>query len=248
MSKVVSQQKLTERRTAYVIEAPDIAASAGAGQLVLARMGDQVLFTPHAITDWEPEKGTITIVSRAAPDEAAVEVRGPVGQTSTVEGAGKVLCVGEDLGVAALLPRLRELKEKGCYTIVIAAYPSKDEIYWRDRIEPYCDELYVVTEDGSFGVKGPARQTVKAVCENVTDIDRAVMIAPLTVMKKCSEVTRNYEIPTLISLGAVVEGEDQLVSPDRAPERFDWHGAADLDAQQVDFDRLTEQLGIQPTK
>ncbi len=274
MTRVITAEKLTERHTAYLIDAPEVATAATPGQLLMARLGDQVRFTPHAIADFDRDKGTVTIVRAAPangteptvekknPDPADIklDVNGPMGKTPDRCPQGKILCVADGMGVAALHTRLREYKENGCYTIVIAGYPSKNLVYWQDRLNGFADEFYVVTEDGSFGVRGPIQQTVRAVCRHVTDIERALAVGPMPFLKACANATRNYEIPTFISLNAVVDHEDDLASGEgstgsdektptgKKPEPFDWHNASDLDGHTADFDKLTEQLGIPPAK
>jgi ferredoxin--NADP+ reductase len=106
----------------------------------------------------------------------------------------------------------------------------------------------VVTEDGTFGIRGPIQQTVRAVCRHVTDIDRALAVGPMPFLKACANATRNYEIPTTISLNAVIEHEDELTPEGGGEGRFDWHNATDLDGHTADFDKLTEQLGISPVQ
>ncbi|MFQ5512302.1 MAG: hypothetical protein ACE5EO_10690 [Candidatus Krumholzibacteriia bacterium] len=262
MSRVIAAEKLTPQHTAYEIEAPELAAAAAAGQLLMARLGDQVRFTPHAIADFEPDKGTVTVVARTVaqngdgvpdgeldPGDIAIELTGPMGKRDDARRGSKVLCVADRLGVAALYPRLREYKERDCYTVVIAGYPSRDQVYWQDRLNNYSDELYVVTEDGSFGIRGPIQQTVRAVCRHVTDLERALAIGPMPFLKACANATRNYGISTMISLNAVVENENDLhPAGDDEVAPFDWHDASDLDGHAVDFDKLGAQIGIPPEK
>ena len=248
MAQLVASTKLTTTYTAYEIVAPDIAVSARPGQIVLVRTAERVAPAPCAITDCDPDKGTVTIVTRArispaadpstetgaeastetaadsppeitaddqtvktaatppVPADTSVELTGPLGRPVDAEKPGKIVCIAASLGVAALLPRLREYKEKGWYTQVIAGYSSRDSVYWTDRLNEFSDELYVVTEDGSLGIKGPIRHTIKAVCEQTADIDRVFAVGPIEVLKATSDVTRKIEMPTWISLNAVFDG------------------------------------------
>jgi NAD(P)H-flavin reductase len=262
MTQLIAKTELTATYTAYEIEAPDIAASARPGQLVLFRSGDRLTPAPCAITDLDAAKGTVTIVTRAGAsvesDGNSFELTGPLGRPAEEEKSGKIVCVAEGLGVAALLPRLREYKKKGWYTQVIAGYPSRDATYWTDRLNEFSDELYVVTEDGSLGIRGPIRHTIKAVCEQTADIDRVFAVGPIEILKATTDVTRKAEIPTRISLNAVFDGNGVAASdePDapsatdanRPLPAFDWSGAADLNGLDQDFTELAEKLGIQIKK
>jgi len=276
MSAIVSTTRLTPRHTEYVIEAPEITLEAGPGQLVMVRFEDEERPSPHPIGDIDRVKGTITIVAargggeavdtRAAPKQVA-EITGPIGQRSHTRTGGKVLFVAHGLGVAALLPRIRACKQEGCYTIAAAGFLSKDLVFWQEKISPHCDELYVTTRDGSYGIKGSVRHAIRAVCEHNNDIEQAVVLGPVPILKKAVEATRRYEIPTIVSLTAAMDtdtdiaggGEDAPAAGTQAENTpaeispasqstFDWSSAADLDGYTANFDDIIRQLGIQPVK
>lgn len=271
MPEIIRAENLTERHIAYEIAAPEIASTVAPGQLVLARTGGAYFPMPHAIADVDRDKGTITIVTwatrPAATDDGpapadgtsdngavermpAIELTGPIGDPGQVASDGKMLCVADGLGVAALQPLIREFKTRGIYTIVIAGYASKDLVYWTDRLDPYSDELYVITEDGSYGVKGPVKHTFKAVCQHVADLDQALAVGPLGLLKACSDIARSHELSIRINLGAVVE-QDVAMQGETALEsiaRFGWENAANIDGLEANFEELTEKLGIQIAK
>ncbi len=275
MPRIVSTQKLTDRIIAFEIEAPEIASTAEAGQIVLTRFDPFAGWTPKAICDVNRTAGTVTFLSRGAasalsaggsPETAAgkspgaptgdLEITGPLGARKTPDKAGKVLFVAEGVGIGAIVARLRALKEKGCYTMVIAGYPAKGGLFWVDRLDELSDELYIVTEDGSFGIKGPLRHTLRAVCEQISDIEAAHAAGPLKLLKTTADVTRNFNIPATVTLASVLDDAESAASQD--PETadlaartraattsgFDWAGAIDLDAHNVDFDGLSRTLGI----
>ncbi len=222
MPKLITSRELTASYTAFEIEAPDIAREARPGQIVLFHTGGLDTPVPYAIADHDTGKGTITIVGRTVvsgiPNGDRVELTGPLGRPAAPGKAGKILCIAEGLGIAALLPRLREFKQKGWYTQVIAGYPSRDAAFWRKRLDEFSDELYVVTDDGSLGIKGPIRYTIRAVCEQTNDIDRVLAVGPLELLKTTADITRKHAIPTWISVNAV----------------FDVNGAAETSATAAD--------------
>jgi ferredoxin--NADP+ reductase len=277
MSQIVSVEKLTDSITALEIAAPEIAAATRTGQIVMIRVNDETHARPKAIADVNLDKGTITIVVQqreadvdgrtadsampavsapgadavAVPDEnSTIHLEGPLGLPGEAVNPGKALLVAEGMGIPAVFARLRQLKEAGCYTMLIAGYPSKSQLFWLDRLDHVCDELYVVTEDGSFGIKGPVRQTVKAVCDQVHEIEHVFAAGPLDLLKSTSNVTRQHQIPTAISLAAVLDGPAETrgdypaEGADGAPS-LDWSGRIQLDGHQVDFDELTRKLGLQ---
>jgi len=260
MSKIVSAERLNDHYIAYEIEAPEIATSVEPGQLLELGLG-QAAVAPHAIADFSRDKGTVTVVTKSGgpppatvpasePDSELlgtdIDLRGPIGQHRAFGGVGKILCVAEGLGVAGLFTRVQELRELGIYTVVVAGFHSKDHVYWIQRLDSITNELYVVTDDGSYGIRGPIKQVVKGVCENELDIDRAVVVGSVQLLKACCNITDNYGIPTLISLNAAVSEDAETAAPEGAAllRAFDWNNSSDMDGHKVDFDDLVAKLGI----
>jgi len=283
MPRIVSTKRLTDRILAFEIEAPDIASSAEAGQIVLARFDPLASWTPKAICDADRAGGKVTFLSRleasvpanasgaralAGPADAkpvdpaanGIEIDGPLGVRTSPEKAARALFVAEGVGIGAIVPRLRALKEKGCYTMAIAGYPSKNNLFWVDRLDDLSDELYIVTEDGSFGIKGPLRHTLRAVCEQIGDIEAVHAAGSLKLLKTVADVTRNFKIPTTVTLASVLDDTENAAAED--PETaeladrtraataagFDWARSIDLDAHDIDFDALSRTLGIPLTR
>jgi ferredoxin--NADP+ reductase len=218
MPRVIATDRLNKHYVAFEIEAPEIAAQMEPGQLLEVRRGEQAPHLPHAIADFDRDKGTVSVVTRITgesdtatdPANMSIEVGSLFGRHRALKGISKILCVGEGLGVAGLYTRLQEFKANDTYTIVVVGFESKDFVYWIDRLDSLSDELYVVTEDGSYGIKGPVRHTVKAVCAHDLDIDCALAIGSVQLLKTCCRITSNHSIPTMISLNAaLLEGADE---------------------------------------
>lgn len=248
MSKVVSADQLNDHYIAYEIEAPDIASRVEPGQLLEVGLG-QAIVLPHAIADFSRDKGTITVVARNRANgdkpSSTIDLGVVVGRHREVKGIHKILCVAEGLGVAALYSQLQELRANNIYAVVVAGFVSKDHVYWIDRLDSISNELYVVTEDGGYGIKGPIRQTVKGVCEHELDIDRALITGSLHLLRACCGVTEKYGIPTWISVNAALaEGAGEPPDGTAQVTDFDWSTASDLDGHKVDFNELTQKLGI----
>jgi NAD(P)H-flavin reductase len=257
MLRVLAADRLNDYYIAYEIEAPEIASKIEPGQLLDVDLDGHPFGLPHAIADFSRDKGTVTVVARNANESGrvvipSVDLRGPLGRQHAFRGVGKILCVAEGLGVAALYTRLKELKARGIYTIVIVGFHSRDFVYWIDRLDSISNELYVVTEDGSYGIKGPIRQTIRAVCENELDIDRALAIGSLDLLKTCCGITSTHGIRTIISLNAVLVEDAVTSSPQDADviegaarTAYDWAAESDLEGHEVNFDELMQKLGIQ---
>ena len=254
MSKVVSTNKLNEHYTAYEIEVPEIAARVEPGQLLEVRVGSASL-APQAVADFDREKGTVTVVVADAPgdnggESPAIDLGDLVGRHHKQSGFSKILCAAEGVGVAGLRPRLEELKANDVYTVVVAGYRTKAHVYWTDRMDAIADELYIVTEDGSYGIKGPVRDVVRGICETEPDIERALFIGSVPLLRTCCKITEKFGIPTLVSVNAALVEDTGAPAEGtaRTAANFDWRASADLDGHNVDFDELAQKLGITVTR
>lgn len=266
MYKVAALEKLNDHYTTFEVEAGDLSGRATPGQIVLAAIGGSRPL-PCPITAVSADRKSITLLAAwQGPGDAAdlqIELDGPFGG-NTEDRASRVLCVAEGIGVGALVSRLEAYKARDTYAIVVAAYGSAAHIYWRDLIDGLSDELYIVTEDGSFGIKGPVRDTVKAICENVPDIERVVAVGSIPLLKACARIAETAELPLTVGLAAVVDPVTAVAAaaatapgvvndategaaPDDALREFDWT-RSELDGHKTDFDELTRRLGLQPAK
>ncbi len=232
-----------ERETLTLLwrDAPDVVAA----QLAASESGPASKKNRRTPRHGDPTAGA------TGPEPVEIDVTGPYGHRKPADQASKVLFVAEGLGVGALLPRIRESKESGSYTMVIAGYPTKADLFWVERLNDLSDELYVVTDDGSFGIKGPIRQTLRAICEQVVDIDRVHAAGPLRLLKATADVTQSFEIPATVSLATVFDdavdsAPSDAVGPAPAvpAESIDWENSIDVDAQSIDFESLARKIGI----
>jgi len=252
MSKIVKKVFLTEDVFLVEIEDPPIAQKTQPGHHIgiYTDAGGAGLTLP--VCGYDREKGSILIVSRVqdvtserlATLEAGDDVfrlEGPLGAASKIESINKVVLAAEDLGAASLYCRARCYKEKGSYTICILGFEKKNEIFWEEEFSNLCDELYVCTRDGSYGVSGRITNPLRAVCEIHKDIGRIVMIGQLSGMKKVAKVASSYDIPAFMSFDAVQQpagGPDIFGSGDSQQEAFTFTKAPETDANDIDFDKL----------
>lgn len=251
MSRILSTEKLNSHYAAWELEAPDIASRATVGQIVLASFGDMAML-PLPVTSVDAAKGTLNVLGAAPhngsdPTTLPVELRGPFGNV-TSDNANRVLCVTQGLGAGAMISRLEAYKARDAYTIVVAGYSTAGHIFWRELLDGLSDELYIVTEDGSYGIKGPIRDTVKAICQNVVEIDRIVAVGSLGLLKSCAKIADSVELPLQISLAAVADPNTEDAVPESdALAQFDW-SRTEMDGHKANFDELKKQLGLYPAK
>jgi ferredoxin--NADP+ reductase len=252
MPRVVRKHNFTDDSFLIEVEMPSIAQEAQPGHYVEVRVeaGETPLTLPLA--GYDREKGTITVVHKALdpPSERLMilgegdevfHISGPLGAACKIDELGKVVLVAEDLGVASLYCRARTYKEKGSYTICVLGFETRAEIYWEAEFSALSDELYVCTQDGSYGVSGRITGPVRAVCDTHKDIERIIMIGQLAKMKSVAQVASSYDIPAFMSFDAIRQpvGSPDIFSAGVNPqETFAFAKAPEIDANEIDFDKL----------
>ncbi len=256
MFQIIRVIKYTDKIFLNEIRTAPIAKAALPGQFVMVTVHSDQPPLPLPIADYNGKKGTITIVVEAGDrqrermmalekGDSLFDCRGPFGKPSQIDSIQKVVCIGKGTGIAAMFPLLREYKAMDCYTISIIGFQSKNQLFWLDRIAKQSDELYVTTEDGSFGIKGRVTTALRAVIETAKDIDRVVTVAPLKAMKACADITRPLDIPTFINFNAVIPEEmwrEGRIRVSGGPQKsFFFMESTEYNGYLLDFETLIAQ-------
>jgi ferredoxin--NADP+ reductase len=253
MFTITRKQSFNEDTFLMDITMPAIAGQARPGQYVDIHINVDGPTVTLPIVGVDSQAGTFTVVEQGRdlpserlmvldPGDEVFQVRGPLGSPCVFDADGKVVLVGEDLGVASLLWRAREFKNKGAYVIAIVGFPSRDRVYWHDEFASTVDELYINTADGSFGVSGRITGVLQAVCETHKDIERLVMIANLKDMKRGAKIASDNKIDARVSFDAIRYPVGSPGIFDAADQTsFTFARAPELDAEKVDFDKLTSR-------
>jgi ferredoxin--NADP+ reductase len=237
-----------------VIEAPEVAHKAQAGQFVIVRVDEHGERIPLTIADYDREKGTITLIFQEVgkttmhlgslePGDKLATFTGPLGHATEIENLGTVVCVGGGVGIAPLYPITRALKEAGNTVISIIGARSKDLIFWEDRMRAVSDELVVCTDDGSYGRKALVTEPLKEVLEaRDGEIARVWAIGPAIMMKFCAATTKPFNVPTIVSLNTVMIDGTGMCGGCRVQltegAQFVCVDGPEFDAHQVDWDLL----------
>ena len=252
MFAITRKQSFNEDTFLLEFRLSQIAERAMPGQYADIHMNvDGPTFT-LPIVSVDREAGTFAVVEQArdlkteqlmmlSEGEEVFQIRGPLGSSARIDADGKVVLVGEDLGIASLLWRAQAFKEHGAHVIVVLGFASRDRIFWKDEFAAVANELYVATEDGSFGVSGRVTGVLQALCETHKDIERVVMIASLKHMKRGAKIASDFGIDATVSFDAIRYPADAPTIFDHADgtqEAFAFSRAAELDAEAVDFEKL----------
>lgn len=261
--KIVYKQQLSENVFLIDVAAPLVARARKAGQFVIVSVdedaGERI---PLTIAGADAEKGTVRLifqrVGKATAQMAELEVggalgyiAGPLGRPTHIENFGTIVCIGGGIGNAPLLPIATALKEAGNTIISIIGARTKDLLILEDEFKAISDELFVLTDDGSYGRKALVTEPLKEVCTRNPKPNKAIAIGPTIMMKFCCETTKQCDVPTEVSLNTImvdgtgmcggcrveVGGETKFVCVD-GPE-FDGH--------KVNFDQMMKRMGAYKT-
>jgi homotetrameric NADPH-dependent glutamate synthase len=253
MYQIVRRESFSDVTFLWDVMAPDVAKSAQPGHFVMLRLYEGGERIPLTVADYDREKGTITLVIQAL-GKTTREMRdfykegdtfddfvGPLGLPQHVDKVAHVCFVGGGLGVAPVYPQLRAFKEAGCRTTSIMGFRNKGLVFWEDRFKDHSDNLLICTDDGSYGRQG----FVTAALEDLLKTDKpdlVIAIGPLPMMHACVEVTRPFEVKTMVSLNTIMVDGTGMCGSCRVTVgkdvKFACVDGPDFDGHLVDFKEL----------
>ena len=256
--EIVTREDFSDVTYLLEVRHPLLARAARPGQFVIVMATEHGERIPLTIADFDPARGTVTLVIQAVGKTTREMQRdctvgsslyamvGPMGEPSRIGAAKKVVCVGGGLGVAPIYPQARAWKEAGAYVIGVVGFRSKDLVFWDDKFRACCDEFIVCTDDGSAGIKGLVTEGIKQALARHADIEEAVAIGPPVMMKGCAEATRARGIRTMVSLNPVMVDGTGMCGGCRVKVgdkvKFACVDGPDFDGHLVDFDDLMSRL------
>ena len=257
MFKIIKKEKLAPQVYHLVIEAGLIAKKAQAGQFVIARVMDKGERIPLTIADFNRQDGTIDIVFQEAgkttqllaalkSGDFILDLLGPQGNPTEIENFGNVVVVGGGVGVAAVYPIIKALKEKSNHVTAILGYRSVDYVFWEEKIKNCSDCLLITTNDGSYARQGLVTDILKELIQHKEKIDRVISVGPTVMMKAVSEVTAGFNIKTIVSLNSLMVCGMGMCGACRVSvagqTRFTCMDGPDFDGHEVDFKELSNRL------
>lgn len=238
------------------IFAPQIARKAKPGQFVIIKANETGERIPLTMADTDTQQGTITIIYQVVGKstelfktlnvgDAYQDVIGPLGQATHIEKLGTVVCVGGGTGVAVLHPITRGLQQIGNEVISIIGSRNKDLLILEDKMKAVSDELHICTDDGSYGHHGFVTDVLKNVIAE-KDVKLVVGIGPVPMMKFVSNITKEHNIHTLVSLNTIMVDGTGMCGGCRVmvggKNMFACVDGPEFDGHQVDFDGLMQRL------
>jgi ferredoxin--NADP+ reductase len=258
MYKIVKKRVLNEAATTIemVVEAPLVARNAKPGQFIILRLDEYGERIPLTIADYDREKGTVTIMFQPVGQTTQMlnlmeegdyiaDFVGPLGKPTNMEGLKKVAIVGGGVGCAIAYPVAKGMHEAGIEVDMIAGFRSKDIVILEDEMRAGCTNLYITTDDGSYGEKGFTTDKLKQLIESGKQYDEVVAIGPAVMMKFVCAVTKPYGIKTIVSLNPIMVDGTGMCGCCRVTvgghTKFACVDGPEFNGHEVDWDELIKR-------
>ena len=270
MFKILRAEELTTNIYLFEVEAKRVAKSCLPGQFVIVRMNEDSERIPLTISDYDREKGTITIVVQTVgagtwmmrdlkAGDSFHDFVGPLGQPSEFTSEDldslkkkKIIFVAGGLGTAPVYPQVKWLHEQGVEADVIIGAKTKDLLIYEEDMSKVAGNLYVTTDDGSYGRSGMVTQTLKDLVEKEgKSYDVCVAIGPMIMMKFVCLTTKELNIPTIVSMNPIMVDGTGMCGACRltvgGEVKFACVDGPEFDGHLVDFDQAMKRQQIYKT-
>lgn len=222
MYKIIKAEKLNEIVYLIVVEAPMVAKHCQPGQFIIVKEDDAGERIPLTICDYDREAGTVTIVfqpigastekfAKLQAGDSFEDFVGPLGCPSEFVNEDpeelkkeKILFVAGGVGTAPVYPQVKWLHEHGIDADVIVGAKTKDLIILEKEMEAVAGNLYITTDDGSYGRSGMVTKVIDDLIAEGKTYTKCVAIGPMIMMKFCCLTTQKYNIPTIVSMNPIM--------------------------------------------
>ena len=270
MYKIVEKKWLTPIICYMDIEAPDLATAALPGQFLIIKTDDKGERIPLTICDYDRKKGTVTIVFQVLGEstrkmgefekgEYFADVVGPLGQPSELIHTDieelkkkKYLFVAGGVGTAPVYPQVKWMKENGIDTDVVIGTRSKDTLIFEDEMKAVSGNLYICTDDGTYGRKGMVTDVIDDLLKEGRYYDHAIIIGPMIMMKFASKKCRENNISNTVSLNPLMVDGTGMCGACRVTidgkVKFACVDGPEFDGDKVNFDEAMRRQNMYKTE
>ena len=266
MYKIVKKRDLTPLISLMEVYAPRMASSAKPGQFLIVRAHDRGERIPLTICDFDKDAGTVTIVTQVVGASSRqichleegdffTDFAGPLGEPSEFIhksadelSAMKFLFIAGGLGTAPVYPQVKFLHSMGASVDVIIGAKNRDMLIFEKDMKSVCRNLYICTDDGSYGEKGLVTDLMKKVLDSGEKYDHMVAIGPMIMMKFVTIAAKPYNIPLTVSLNTLMVDGTGMCGACRVTvagkTRFACVEGPEFNAYEVDFEEAKRRQGM----
>ena len=251
MYRIVKKRVLNPTVTLMEVEAPAVARKAEPGQFIILRVDQEGERIPLTIAAFDREKGTVTIIfqivggtteklNHKEEGDFLQDFVGPLGKATETEGLKRVAVVGGGVGTAIAYPVAKKLHDVGCHVDLIVGFRNKDLIILKEEFEAASTNLIIGTDDGSYGKKALVTDLLREQIEAGAKYDRVIAIGPVIMMKFVCQLTKEYDIPTVVSMNPIMIDGTGMCGGCRlsvgGETKFACVDGPEFDGHKVDFD------------
>ncbi len=267
MYKILSKRLLANNIYLMDIEAPRVARSCEPGQFVILKMDEKGERIPLTICDYDKEKGSVTIVFQTLGQSTQkmaeyeegqyfADFVGPLGRPSDMVDEDleelknkKIMFIAGGVGTAPVYPQVKWLHERGIKADVIVGSKSKELLILQEEMNKVAGNVYVATDDGSFGFKGLVTDLLRDLVENQgKHYDLVVAIGPMIMMKFVTILTKELGISTVVSLNPIMVDGTGMCGACRVTVggevRFACVDGPEFDGHLVNFDEAMRRQSM----
>lgn len=265
MFEILEKSMLNQNICLMVVKAKRVAASCLPGQFLIVRHGEEGERIPLTICDYDREKETVTIVFQAVgasteemlkmeKGDSFTDVVGPLGNPSELitdienTRGKKILFVAGGVGTAPVYPQVKYLHEHGIDCDVIVGAKTKDILILEDEMKKVAGNLYITTDDGSYGRSGMVTKVIDDLVAEGKHYDVCVAIGPLIMMKFTCLTTKKYDIPTIVSMNPIMVDGTGMCGACRltvdGKVKFACVDGPEFDGHLVDFDQAMQRMKL----
>ena len=259
MYKIVRKKELNSSVTLMEIEAPFVAKKAQAGQFIIFRIDEMGERVPLTIAGYDREKGTVTIIFQKVGFSTIAlgnlnegdyirDFVGPLGKPTHTEGIKRVCVVGGGVGCAIALPSAVAFKEAGAEVDVVVGFRNKDIVILEDEFKAAADNMYLMTDDGSYGEQGFVTVKLQQLLESGRNYDAVLAIGPIPMMKFVCKTTEPFGVKTMVSLNPIMVDGTGMCGGCRVTvggeTKFACVDGPEFDGHKVDFAELMSRNSV----
>ncbi len=260
MYKILRNEKISKSSYLLTIKCPIVIKNAMPGQFIIVMSKEDSERIPLTIYDYNLENGTLDLIYQVVGastkelsenKDAVFAITGPLGKPNEIcknyeEYKGKrIIYVAGGVGIAPVYPQVKYLKEKGFIIDVIYGARSKDLLLIKDKIEQVASKVYYVTDDGTYGEKGFVTDVLK---QHINEYDICVAIGPVIMMKNVAELTKEYNLKTIVSMNPIMVDGTGMCGACRCEvegkPKFACIDGPEFDGHKINFDIALKRMNI----
>ena len=257
MNRILRKRELAPRVKEYVVDAPLVAKHCLAGQFIILRVDEEGERIPFTICDYDRENGTVTILVQEVgystmklalvPEGGEIaDFVGPLGKPTDLSEYLRIALVGGGIGSAVIYPQAKQLRAAGKPADVIVGARTKELIMYEDEFRAAANELFLATDDGSYGVKGFVTDVLKGGLDQ-NKYDCVMAVGPMPMMRAVCALTAKYGVKTVVSMNPLMVDGTGMCGCCRVTvggkTRYACVDGPEFDGHEVDWAEAMNRLG-----